>query len=54
MDINRLVQKILQRRRHKRFCKLNGYYCPDCIYHDFVWDGIVFCGNRCQYPENKR
>ena len=46
----RMVQKVLARLRHRRFCKLNGYYCPDCIYHDFVWDGIIFRGNRCQYP----
>lgn len=54
LDIKRMVQKVFARWKHRRFCKLNGYFCPECIYHEFVWDGIVFRGNRCQYPHYKQ
>lgn len=34
----------------RRFCRLNGYNCPECIYHHFVYEGSIFRGNRCRYP----
>lgn len=45
-----MLKKLISKWKYRRFCKLNGYYCPDCIYHDFVWDGSVFRGNRCRHP----
>ena len=47
-----LLDKI-KHRKHRRFCKLNNYYCPDCIYHDFVFEGAIFRGNRCRWAERK-
>ena len=45
--IKRLIAKI----RYKRFCKLNNYFCPDCIYYKFIFEnGIIFRGNDCQHP----
>lgn len=41
--------KFLNKLRKKRFCRLNSYDCPNCIYHDFVFEGAVFRGNRCRY-----
>lgn len=48
-----MFKKLIAKWKYRRFCKLNGYFCPDCIYHDFVWDGIVFRGNRCRHPAAK-
>lgn len=28
---------------------MNGYNCPECIYHDFVFEGSIFRENRCRY-----
>ena len=44
-----MLKRLIQKIKHRRFCKLNNYYCPDCIYHHFVWDGVVFRGNVCLY-----
>lgn len=48
-----LIKGIIHKLKHRRFCKLNNYFCPDCIYHDFVFDGITFRGNRCRYPKEE-
>ncbi len=48
-----LIKRIVHKLKHRRFCKLNNYFCPDCIYHDFVFDGITFRGNRCRYPKEE-
>lgn len=45
-----IIKRFLLRLKFKKFCKLNGYYCPDCICHNFVWDGVIFKGNKCQHP----
>lgn len=46
-----IIKKIICKIKHKKVCKLNGYYCPDCIYHDFIWENdIIFRGNRCKFP----
>ena len=44
-----MLKRLIKKIKHRRFCKLNNYYCPDCIYHHFVWDGVVFRGNVCLY-----
>lgn len=48
-----MIKRIIRELKHRRFCKLNRYFCSDCIYHDFVWEGITFRGNRCQYPKEE-
>ena len=48
-----LIKHIIHKLKHRHFCKLNNYFCPDCICHDFVWDGITFRGNRCRYPKEE-
>lgn len=45
-----MFKKLIAKWRYRHFCKINGYRCPDCIYHDFVFDGCVFRGNRCRHP----
>ena len=45
----KMLKRLIDRIRHRRFCRLNGYYCPDCIYHDFVFEGSVFRGNKCRW-----
>ena len=32
-----MLKSLIRRMKHRRFCKLNGFFCPDCIYHDFVF-----------------
>ena len=48
-----MLRRLVYAWRKRRFCKANRFYCPDCIYHDFVWEGIVFRGNRCRYPKGE-
>lgn len=43
-----LFERIKRKHEIKCVCKLNNYYCPDCIYHDFKWDGAIFRGNVCR------
>lgn len=43
-----VIDKIIRRIKKRRICKLNGYYCPDCIYHEWVFDGATFRGNKCR------
>ena len=45
----KFIRKMLNRYKHYRMCKLNGFRCPDCIYHDFIYEGCIFRGNRCRY-----
>lgn len=49
----RVIKKIIRRLKIKRICKLNGYNCPECIYHDFVFEGVTFRGNRCRLEEGE-
>lgn len=49
--MSRWIDNLLYKMRKRRFCKLNGWFCPDCIYHDFMWEGAIFRGNRCRYPK---
>ena len=39
---------IQRKREKKKICKANGFNCPECIYHDWVFEGIIFRGNRCR------
>lgn len=51
MRITIRFKRLIDRIRQRRFCRLNRYYCPDCIYHDFVFEGAVFRGNKCRWGE---
>lgn len=44
------IRHRLWEHRKRKFCKLNGFFCPECIYHNWIWSGTVFRGNRCSYP----
>lgn len=48
----RKLKRLINKIQYRRFCRLNGYYCPDCIYHDFVVEGglVIFRGNKCRHP----
>ena len=45
-----MFRKLINRIRKRRFCKANRWFCPDCIYHEHLFDGIVCHGVRCHYP----
>lgn len=46
--IKRLIHKI---KKHRQ-CKRMGYWCPDCIYHNFILDNAnVFRGNDCLFDK---
>ena len=51
--IKRILLKLIKKIKHKRFCRLIGYRCPDCIYHEWVWEGATFRGNKCRYEEKE-
>ena len=44
-----MFRHLIWRIRKRRFCKAN--ICPDCIYHEHLWDGVVYRGIRCHYPK---
>lgn len=46
----RMFRKLIHRLRKRRFCKANRWFCPDCIYHEHLFDGVVYRGVRCHYP----
>lgn len=46
-----MLKRLIDRIRQRRFCRLNRYYCHDCIYHDFLFEGAVFRGNKCRWAE---
>ena len=48
-----MIRKLIYKMRKRRFCKLNRWSCPDCVYHDFVFEGAIFRGNRCRYPKHR-
>ena len=45
-----MFRKLIHRIRKRRFCKANRWFCPDCIYHEHLFDGVVYRGVRCHYP----
>lgn len=47
------MKDLITRIKRHRICKRNRYYCPDCIYHYFVFDGTIFRGNRCRLYERR-
>lgn len=51
MNLAKTIKKILWKWKKRRFCKLNGYFCPECIYRDFIFEGGIFRGNRCRFPK---
>lgn len=50
MRLGTAIEKLIWKIQKRRFCKLNGYFCPDCIYHEFIFDGCIFRGTKCHYP----
>ena len=46
----KMFRKLIHRIRKRRFCKANRWFCPDCIYHEHLFDGVVYRGVRCHYP----
>lgn len=51
MDPDEWIKRLIARIKYERFCKANHYFCPDCIYHKFIFeDDLFFRGNDCQHP----
>lgn len=42
------LKKWLKKRRIKKICKANRYFCPDCIHHEHIFEGAVFRGTKCR------
>lgn len=40
--------KWLKKWRINKICKANRHFCPDCIYHEHIFEGTVFRGTRCR------
>ena len=52
-----MLRAYLKKKRHHKYCKRVKFNCPDCIYHDFIFEGTIFRGNRCRWGkevENER
>ena len=47
------LKKWLRRRRIKKICKANRYFCPDCIYHEHIFEGVEFRGTRCRLEDQQ-
>ena len=45
------LKKWLRKRRIKKICKANRYFCPDCIYHEHIFEGVFFRGTRCRLED---
>lgn len=43
------IKKLIGKIQFYRECKRHGFFCPECINHDFIFEGGVFLGNRCRY-----
>lgn len=51
MELKRILRNIKRKREIKKICKANRYFCPDCIYHEHVWDGLRFLGTKCRLED---
>lgn len=43
-----VLHRIIRRIKARRICKANRYNCPECIYHEWVFEGVTFRGNKCR------
>ena len=49
----KFIKRLIAKHKHKKVCKANGYFCPECIYHNFIFDkDMTFRGNRCKEPNS--
>ena len=48
-----MFRKWLRKRRIKKICKANRYFCPDCIYHEHIFEGAVFRGTKCRLEDRQ-
>ena len=46
-----MFKRLIKIMRIRRVCRANGYNCPECIYHEFLFDGAVFRGVRCRLEQ---
>lgn len=51
MKLKRILRNIKRKREIKKICKANRYFCPDCLYHEHVWDGLRFLGTKCRLED---
>ena len=47
-----VIKQIIRRIKINRICQLNRYYCPDCIYHEWDYEGAIFRGLKCRLEKN--
>lgn len=51
MTLKKAIHELSRSILRRRFCRQNQ--CWDCVYRDFVFDGVVFRGNRCKLYARK-
>ena len=49
----RALHRIIRRIKINRICKLNGFNCPECIYHEWDFEGVIFRGNKCRLDKGE-
>ena len=46
-----LINKWRKKRRTRKVCKAFGYNCSECIYHEHIFEGIIFRGTKCRLED---
>lgn len=52
LSINYIIEVAKDYQRYRK-CVLMGHYCPDCEYHEAVWQGDCFEGFKCNYGKGR-
>lgn len=46
-----LINKWRKKQRIRKVCKAFGYNCSECIYHEHIFEGIIFRGTKCRLED---
>ncbi len=46
-------ERWLRKREIKSICKANRYNCAECVYHEFIFEGVTFRGVLCRLKAKK-
>lgn len=51
--IKKWLKKWMKKRKIRKVCKANHYFCPDCIYHEHIFEGAIYRGTRCRLEDKQ-
>lgn len=51
MQIIKKLNQWKRKRAIKKICKANNYNCPECIYHEYIFEGLQFRGVKCRMEQ---